>query len=66
MRNRWALALLLTPFVALVYPAWYNHIFPTLGGLPFFVWYQLLWIVLVAPLMAAVWLLTRTQEDDPA
>ncbi len=39
--RRWALWLLLLPLAAIVYPPLYNRDEPTLGGLPFFVWYQL-------------------------
>ena len=39
--RRWALWLLLLPLAAVVYPPLYNFDRPTLGGLPFFVWYQL-------------------------
>jgi hypothetical protein len=44
-RRRWPLLFLLIPFVALLYPGWYSGLHPTLGGIPFFVWYQFLWIV---------------------
>lgn len=38
--------LLFIPFVAVLLPQLYNKIEPTLGGLPFYVWYQLIWVVL--------------------
>lgn len=63
-RNYGAYALLLIPFVALLYPGWYSVVKPSLAGIPFFVWYQMLWVVLVAPLLAGVWLATRTEGDD--
>jgi hypothetical protein len=40
----------------------YNHLTPTLGGFPFFYWYQLLWVPIVAILSAIAYLLTRTME----
>jgi hypothetical protein len=47
-RRRWPLLFLLIPFVALLYPPWYAGEHPTIGGVPFFVWYQFLWVVLGA------------------
>jgi peptidoglycan/LPS O-acetylase OafA/YrhL len=40
--------LLLIPLVALLAIPLYNSINPTLGGVPFFYWYQLLWMPLGA------------------
>jgi hypothetical protein len=37
--------LLLVPFIAVLVPQFYNKIDPTLGGLPYFIWYQLIWVV---------------------
>ena len=53
--RRWALLLLLIPFVALLYPPWYDNIDPTLGGLPFFVWYQFLWVIIGSGITYAVY-----------
>jgi hypothetical protein len=36
--------LLLVPLVMLVTP-WFNHATPTLGGLPFFYWYQFAFVI---------------------
>jgi hypothetical protein len=47
-RRRWPLLLLLIPFVALLYPPWYSGDSPELAGIPFFVWYQFLWVILGA------------------
>jgi hypothetical protein len=47
-RASWARVLLLIPFVAVLWVPWYNRIEPAIGGVPFFYWYQLLWIVLCA------------------
>jgi hypothetical protein len=38
--------LLLIPYVAMMWVPSYNRIEPALAGIPFFYWYQLLWIVL--------------------
>lgn len=40
--------LLLATFVALLWVPSYAHITPTLGGVPFFYWYSVLWLVINA------------------
>lgn len=55
-RRGW-LWLLLLPFVALLWPAFYSSVQPTLGGIPFFFWYQFLWIAIAAVLTALVYYL---------
>ena len=37
----------------------YNHLTPTLGDFPFFYWYQLMWVPIVAILAAVAYLLSR-------
>jgi len=46
------------PFVAVLFPQFYNTGSPTLGGLPFFYWYQLLWVVLTGLITIVVHYLT--------
>ncbi|HLH69712.1 MAG TPA: DUF3311 domain-containing protein [Candidatus Dormibacteraeota bacterium] len=47
MRSRkWALLLLIVPFVSVLYPDWYSRLQPELAGIPFFVWYQFAMVVL--------------------
>jgi hypothetical protein len=58
-RSRWWLALLVLPFAALLFPAAYARATPTLGGMPFFYWYQFAWLVLSAGLTAVVAARTR-------
>jgi hypothetical protein len=36
--------LLLIPLIGTLVPMFYNRDHPRLGGMPFFYWYQLLWI----------------------
>jgi Protein of unknown function (DUF3311) len=55
--RRWLLILLIIPFIALVYPPFYNHPDPTFIGMPFLYWYSLLWIILTAILTAVVYFL---------
>ena len=52
---RWPLLLLLVPFVALLYPPWYAGFDPDLDGIPFFVWYQFLWVIVSAFVTALVY-----------
>lgn len=40
--------LLLAAFVGLLWVPSYAHLTPTLGGIPFFYWYSLLWLVINA------------------
>jgi hypothetical protein len=55
---RWYV-LLLPPFVGTLWVPFYDHTEPSLGGFPFFYWYLLLWIIVVAVLNAVVYLGTR-------
>ena len=48
----WARWLLFIPFIAVLWVPFYNRLEPTWLGLPFFYWYQLLWIVLGAVIIA--------------
>jgi hypothetical protein len=51
------LLLLLIPFIALCWPPFYNFRDPEFAGIPFFYWFQLLWIVITAIITAVVYLL---------
>ena len=51
--------LLLLPFVAMFWVPSYNRIEPEWGGIPFYYWYQLLWIPLSAALTLIVYFATR-------
>jgi hypothetical protein len=39
---------------------------PVLGGFPFFYWYQLMWVPIVAILSAAAYLLSRLTQRSQA
>jgi hypothetical protein len=56
--------LLLVPFVALLWPPFYASDQPELGGIPFFYWYQFLWLIISAVLTAVVYLVTREGSDS--
>jgi hypothetical protein len=53
--------LLLPPFVGLLWVPFYNFVEPTLGGIPFFYWYQCVWILVGAALTATVYFATREE-----
>ncbi|MGH7737404.1 MAG: DUF3311 domain-containing protein [Candidatus Tyrphobacter sp.] len=48
--------LLLLPFFAFLWPQYYDRLEPRLAGLPFFYWYQLLWVALTGLLVGFVFL----------
>jgi len=57
-RHPWYL-LLLVQFVAVLWPPFYNSAAPYWHGVPFFYWYQLLWVLVGAVLTAVVYFATR-------
>lgn len=46
--------LLLIPFVAIFAIPFYNKVEPTLYGIPFFYWFQLVCVLLTSPVVALV------------
>ena len=48
--------LLLIPYGAMLWVPSYNRIEPMIAGIPFFYWYQLLWIVLGVAVMLPIYL----------
>jgi len=58
-RSRLIFLLLLVPLVATLVPEFYNFAQPSIGGMPFFYWWQLLWIGGVAVCTGIVYLATR-------
>lgn len=57
--SRWWYLVLVIPFIATLFPQIYNSMTPALGGLPYYYWYQLLWVVLSGFLTILVYVLTR-------
>jgi len=57
--KRWWYLLLVIPFIALLWVPFYNSIQPELAGIPFFYWYQFLWVIIGAALTAVVYLVTK-------
>jgi hypothetical protein len=54
--------LLLVPLVGTLIPPIYNTEDPTLIGLPFFYWYQLLWVLISVAVTAVVYRKTRRRS----
>ncbi len=63
----WPRLLFFIPFGAMMWVPSYNRIEPELGGIPFFYWYQLGWILLGAAIVLIVHLIeTRiTRAVEP-
>jgi hypothetical protein len=62
--SRWWNLLLLIPFIGLLWVPFYNRIEPSIFGIPFFYWYQFLWVPLTSLLIYAVHVLTDDAPDD--
>jgi uncharacterized protein DUF3311 len=54
--------LLLLPLVGTLFPALYNTKDPELGGIPFFYWYQLLWVPL--SVLVTWFIYSRTKRPE--
>jgi membrane protein implicated in regulation of membrane protease activity len=54
-QNQWWLVLLLAPFVGVLWVPLFNAIEPKLWGIPFFFWYQFLWVAISAIVTALVY-----------
>lgn len=67
MKTRTTLLLLAAPFVAVLCVPFYNRVTPTLGGWPFFYWWQTGCIVAGALLTGAAYMLdARTVRNAEA
>ena len=51
--------LLLIPLIGTLPPMFYNSVDPKIGGMPFFYWYQLLWIPISVAITYVVYQATR-------
>ncbi len=51
--------LLLIPFVAMLWVPSYNSIEPSIAGIPFFYWYQFVWIAITGLIIWVVYLLAH-------
>jgi cell division protein FtsW (lipid II flippase) len=55
--------LLLVPYIAMIWVSSYNRLTPEWEGIPFFYWYQLLWIWIGSVLTAIVYFATRRRDS---
>jgi hypothetical protein len=55
----WWYLLFVAQFVAVLWPPFYNSIEPSWAGIPFYYWYQMLWVIIGAVLTAIVYFATR-------
>lgn len=53
--SQWWLVPLLAPFVGVLWAPFFSRIEPKLWGIPFFFWYQFLWVVISAIVTALVY-----------
>ena len=51
----WLLLLLIIPFIVMLWPPFYNYREPAFICIPFFYWFQLLWVVITAIITAIVY-----------
>jgi len=54
--------LLLVPYLAMLWVSSYNKVEPQWAGIPFFYWYQLLWIWIGSVLTVIVYFATRERD----
>jgi hypothetical protein len=57
--SRWWYLLLLVQYLAVMWPPFYNRVEPRFEGIPFFYWYQLLWVIIAGICTAVVYLVTE-------
>jgi len=55
----WWYLLFVIQFIAVLWPPFYNSVEPSWAGVPFFYWYQLLWVIIGAILTAIVYFATE-------
>jgi hypothetical protein len=56
--------LLVVPFIGTLWVPFFNAVEPTVAGIPFFYWYQFLWIGISAALTAFVYFATRKEDES--
>ncbi|MES1991673.1 MAG: DUF3311 domain-containing protein [Pseudomonadota bacterium] len=64
LKRRWLIPLIFLPFLTSLWVPSYNRIEPTLSGIPFFYWYQMVWIGISAVLTIFVYLATNNKEEE--
>lgn len=62
----WWYLLFVVQFIAVLWPPFYNSVEPRWIGIPFFYWYQLLWVVIAAVFTGVVYFATEREGGDTA
>jgi hypothetical protein len=57
---------LLAPAIGLLWVPWYARTGPEAAGVPFFYWYQFLWVPGTSALMLVAYLLLRARRRGPS
>jgi hypothetical protein len=57
----WWYLLLAIPFVALLWVPFYGSVSPEFAGIPFFYWYQFLWVLISGVITGIVYLATESR-----
>ncbi|EPZ44180.1 DUF3311 domain-containing protein [Alicyclobacillus acidoterrestris] len=60
-RSRWWYLLLLLPLVGTLIPPIYSSETPELWGIPFFYWYQMLWVIISSVITLIVYAITKNE-----
>jgi hypothetical protein len=55
----WWYLLFLVQFAAVLWPPFYNRAEPAWVGIPFFYWYQMLWVIISAITTAFIYFVTQ-------
>jgi len=55
--------LLPVPYVAMIWVSSYNRVDPQWAGIPFFYWYQLMWVWIGSALTVIVYFATRRRDS---
>jgi len=61
-RAHWTRVLMILPFFAMFWVPSYNLVEPSLGGVPFFYWYQGLWVLICAGIVGIVYWVEHRQD----
>jgi hypothetical protein len=62
--RRWISIVLAIPFVAYLWPPFYAALQPEWQGIPYFIWYQFLWVIISAALTVGVyWVQSRGESQ---
>jgi hypothetical protein len=60
----WWYLLFAIQFIVILWPPFYNRAEPTFIGIPFFYWFQLLWVLVSAAFTAIVYVATKDSIES--